>query len=142
MINPLNHAKTWDAMQVYKVEPYVMAADVYAVSPHAGRGGWTWYTGAAGWMYRLILESLLGLKLEHNQLRFSPCVPAGWKEYRIRYRFRVTEYDIVVLNADSYTETSLARLKLDGVAQEGDCLMLVDDGEIHNVEVDFFPSQI
>jgi cellobiose phosphorylase len=75
MINPVNHARSAAAIATYKVEPFVVAADVYAVSPHTGRGGWTWYTGSAGWLYRLIVESLLGLKLEVNKLRMTPCFP-------------------------------------------------------------------
>jgi cellobiose phosphorylase len=75
MINPLNHARTPEGVAIYKVEPYVVAADVYALAPHTGRGGWTWYTGSAGWMYRLVVESLLGLKLEGASLRFAPCMP-------------------------------------------------------------------
>ena len=77
LINPVTHGDTAEAIAVYRVEPYVVAADVYAVPPHTGRGGWTWYTGSAGWMYRLITESLLGLRLEVDKLRFAPCLPAG-----------------------------------------------------------------
>src|SRR4029077_11969117 len=96
MINPVNHAYSPEAIAIYKVEPYVMAADVYALSPHIGRGGWTWYTGSAGWMYRLIVESLLGLKLEVNQLRVIAWSPADWKQYTVHYRYRETVYHIVV----------------------------------------------
>src|ERR1041384_5720620 len=78
MINPVNHTRSAAALATYKVEPYVMAADVYAAAPHTGRGGWTWYTGSAGWMYRLALESLLGLSREGARLRVAPCLPAGW----------------------------------------------------------------
>ena len=77
MINPVNHARTPEGVATYKVEPYVVAADVYALAPHTGRGGWTWYTGSAGWMYRLVVESLLGLRLEVDRLRFAPCLPRG-----------------------------------------------------------------
>ena len=75
MINPVNRTQSAAAIATYKVEPYVMAADVYAAAPHTGRGGWTWYTGSAGWMYRLALESLLGLRLEGDKLRLAPCLP-------------------------------------------------------------------
>ena len=78
LINPVRHARSPEETNIYKVEPYVVAADVYAVSPHVGRGGWTWYTGSAAWMYRLLVENLLGLKLEVNVLHFTPCLPAGW----------------------------------------------------------------
>jgi cyclic beta-1,2-glucan synthetase len=96
MINPVNHGATPEAIATYKVEPYVVAADVYALSPHIGRGGWTWYTGSAGWMYRLIVESLLGLKLKVDKLHVTPCLPAHWKEFKMHYRYRETVYHIVV----------------------------------------------
>ena len=96
IINPANHALTRHDAETYKVEPYVVAADVYAASSHIGRGGWTWYTGSAGWMYRLIVESLLGLRLEVDRLRFEPCLPAHWPSFTIHYRYRDTPYHIVV----------------------------------------------
>ncbi len=82
MINPINHALSSETIEAYKAEPYAVAADIYALSPHTGRGGWTWYTGSAGWMYRLIVESLLGLKLQADRLIFAPCLPADWKTYQ------------------------------------------------------------
>jgi cellobiose phosphorylase len=95
MINPANHARTAEEVATYKVEPYVVAADVYAREPHVGRGGWTWYTGSAGWMYRLIVESLLGVTLENGRLRVAPCLPAEWTGFKVRYRYRGTTYEIV-----------------------------------------------
>jgi cyclic beta-1,2-glucan synthetase len=95
IINPINHARTPADVATYKVEPYVIAADVYAVSPHVGRGGWTWYTGSAGWMYRLIVESLLGLRLEGETLHIEPCLPADWDGFKLSYRYRETRYQIV-----------------------------------------------
>ena len=97
MINPVNHARSPEGVATYKVEPYVVAADVYALSPHIGRGGWTWYTGSAGWMYRLIVDSLLGLRLEVDKLRVAPCLPADWKGFTLHYRYRETLYHINVL---------------------------------------------
>ena len=97
MINPVNRTKSAAALATYKVEPYVMAADVYAAPPHTGRGGWTWYTGSAGWMYRLAIESLLGLTLEGDKLRLAPCLPANWPGFKLRYRYRDTLYRIVVM---------------------------------------------
>ncbi len=96
LINPINHSRSSDAVATYKVEPYVMAADVYSVAPHTGRGGWTWYTGSAGWMYRLIVESLLGLHRENDKLSVLPCVPNGWNEYKVHYRYGESVYHIVV----------------------------------------------
>ena len=129
MINPVNHAKSATAMATYKVEPYVVAADVYAVAPHIGRGGWTWYTGSAGWMYRLITESLLGLKLEVDRLHFAPCLPAGWKGYKMHYRYRETVYHIAIVQG---VEEGIT---IDGAAHEGPSIPLVDDGRDHVVEV-------
>ncbi|MBN1514759.1 MAG: cyclic beta 1-2 glucan synthetase, partial [Phycisphaerae bacterium] len=88
MINPVNHAMSPEAIATYKVEPYVVSADVYALSPHTGRGGWTWYTGSAGWMYRLIVESLLGLRLEVDKLHVAPCLPVDWEAFKVHYRYR------------------------------------------------------
>ncbi|MBE0623257.1 MAG: cyclic beta 1-2 glucan synthetase [Burkholderiales bacterium] len=133
MINPINHASSAEAIATYKVEPYVVAADVYAVAPHTGRGGWTWYTGSAGWMYRLILESLLGLKLEAGTLRFSPCIPAGWETFKLHYRYRETLYHVSVVQTPAATgELSVT---LDGVRQPDKTIPLVDDRQEHAVEV-------
>ncbi|MGD0236425.1 MAG: cyclic beta 1-2 glucan synthetase, partial [Syntrophorhabdales bacterium] len=133
MINPLNHARSPEEIVTYKVEPYVVAADVYALSPHTGRGGWTWYTGSAGWMYRLILESLLGLSLEKEKLRIAPCLPADWGAFKIHYRHRETVYHITVLQThDGNGEMSV---NVDGVKQPGKAIPLVDDRKEHTVEV-------
>ncbi|HVJ38359.1 MAG TPA: hypothetical protein VM687_11250, partial [Stenotrophomonas sp.] len=110
VINPIHHARDAEAVERYKVEPYVLAADVYAVAPHQGRGGWTWYTGSAGWMFRLLTESLLGLHREGEWLTLRPCVPAAWDGYRMRYRHGGSTYAIEVLQRDE----GPARLQLDG----------------------------
>ena len=133
LINPVNHALDASAVETYKVEPYVAAADVYAVAPHIGRGGWTWYTGSAGWMYRLIIESLLGLRLEGDVLRLAPCIPADWPGYVVRYRYRDTVYRIQVQQIAAGEGDR--QLSLDGVAQEIFSIPLRDDREQHQVEV-------
>jgi len=133
MINPVNHARSAAAIATYKVEPFVVAADVYAVSPHTGRGGWTWYTGSAGWLYRLIVESLLGLKLEVNKLRVTPCFPADWKSFRIHYRYRETMYLIDVMQTDA--ADGEASVTVDGVAQSDTVITLIDDRREHAIEV-------
>lgn len=120
-------------MATYKVEPYVVAADVYAVSPHTGRGGWTWYTGSAGWMYRLILESLLGLRLEVDKLHVTPCLPASWKGFTLHYRYRETVYHINVLQVS--TGSGEMSVSVDGVEQHDMAIPLVDDHQEHSVEV-------
>ncbi|TRZ92044.1 MAG: cyclic beta 1-2 glucan synthetase [Methanosarcinales archaeon] len=133
MINPVNHAKSPEGIATYKVEPYVVAADVYALSPHTGRGGWTWYTGSAGWMYRLIVESLLGLRLEVDKLRFEPCLPADWEMFKVHYRYRETIYHITVRQTPANSgETSVT---IDGVEQHDRAIPLVDDRQKHVVEV-------
>jgi cellobiose phosphorylase len=133
MINPVRHAETADAVAVYKIEPYVVAADVYALPPHIGRGGWSWYTGSAGWMYRLILETLLGVTLEEDKLRLAPRIPADWTTYAVDYRYRDTTYHITVTQADVPEGDST--LTVDGVAQAEPVITLVDDGAHHAVEM-------
>jgi cellobiose phosphorylase len=133
MINPVNHARSPEGIATYKVEPYVVAADVYARSPHTGRGGWTWYTGSAGWMYRLIVESLLGLRLEVDTLRFAPCLPADWKGFTVHYRYRDTVYHIAVLQTPAGTGET--RVTVDGVERHDKAIPLVDDRQEHSVEV-------
>jgi cellobiose phosphorylase len=110
-----------------------VAADVYALSPHEGRGGWTWYTGSAGWMYRLIVESLLGLRLEVDKLRFSPCLPADWKKFKVYYRYRETVYEIAVLQQPA--EAGGTGVTVDGIEQPDKAIPLVDDRRNHFVEV-------
>ena len=133
MINPVNHAHSSEGMGTYKVEPYVVVADVYAVSPHRGRGGWTWYTGSAGWMYRLIVESLLGIVLESDRLRFDPCLPVDWPEFKVHYRFRETTYHIIV--RQSGPKKSMPRVTVDGIPQTDNAIHLIDDRQDHSVEV-------
>jgi cellobiose phosphorylase len=136
LINPIRHGDSPAAIATYKAEPYVVAADVYSVPPHVGRGGWTWYTGSAGWLYRLITESLLGLKLEVDRLRFKPCLPAEWKSYRLRYRYRETNYHITLLRSGEQWGTN-ATFILDGIPQSESVLPLKDDRHEHQVEIRF-----
>ncbi|MDP3539492.1 MAG: glucoamylase family protein [Azonexus sp.] len=137
MINPVNHVLSADGVERYKVEPYVVAADVYALTPHIGRGGWSWYTGSAGWMYRLMMESLLGLRREGDTLRFAPCLPADWTACQIRYRYRETDYRIEfsVAASGKVGQIGVARLTLDGVVQMENILHLIDDQQSHLVGV-------
>jgi cellobiose phosphorylase len=132
MINPVRHGSTAPQVARYKVEPYVVAADVYAVTPHEGRGGWTWYTGSAGWMYRLILESLLGLQLEGTTLHITPCMPDTWTGFSLQYCWGRTVYAIEVKKIAGSAAVIIA---LDGVLQNGAGLSLRDDGIAHSVVV-------
>ena len=133
MINPVNHAASPAAVANYGVEPYVVAADVYARAPHIGRGGWTWYTGSAGWMYRLIVESFLGLRLEVDKLRFAPCLPADWQECKVHYRYRETVYHITVLQ--TVAENAGMTVTVDGMERDDQAIPLVDDRQEHSAEV-------
>jgi cellobiose phosphorylase len=116
----------------------VVAADVYAVAPHTGRGGWSWYTGSAGWMYRLIVESLLGVTIDDGRLRFAPCLPADWTAFAMRYRYRGTTYRIAVRQtlAGPDAEIHATTVAVDGVEQPDRSVTLVDDGAEHDVLVD------
>ena len=135
MLNPIHHGSTPEAIARYKVEPYVMCADIYGVAPHTGRGGWTWYTGAAGWMNPLTVETLLGLQLEVAQLRIAPCVPAAWDSYRIHYRYRATCYHITVKRVGN-AASEVLRVRVDGAGRPDARIPLVDDRKEHFVEVD------
>jgi cyclic beta-1,2-glucan synthetase len=132
LLNPINHASTRAGMHKYKVEPYVAVGDVYAVPPHTGRGGWTWYTGSAGWMYRAALEYILGFRLRGDRLHLEPCIPRFWREFEITYRRGQTTYRIRVENPHSLC-CGIASVELDGVKQQNDEVPLTDDGQTHNV---------
>ncbi len=134
MLNPIHHSSTPRQAAVYKVEPYVAAADVYAVAPHEGRGGWTWYTGSAGWMYRLLVETLLGVNLEGDRLNMAPRMPKAWTSFKVHYRYRQTVYHITVtrLSEDS-AEPSL--LRVDGQEVSGSTIFLQDDHREHAAEM-------
>jgi cellobiose phosphorylase len=138
MINPVNRASTPSGMATYKAEPYVVAADVYALAPHTGRGGWSWYTGSAGWMYRLVVETLLGLNLEQGRLRFSPCLPAHWPGFAMRYRYLETTYEIAVRQsaAGPGQAAGAMSVSVDGVLQSDGLVQLVDDRVPHRVAVE------
>jgi cyclic beta-1,2-glucan synthetase len=134
LIDPVRHGGSAAAIHKYKVEPYVIAADVYLNQQHAGMGGWTWYTGSAGWMYRLITESLLGLRLEVDHLRFTPCLPADWQDFKIHYRYRETFYHINFKNSGG--GKTVKRVTSDGAEQSDQILPLSDDRKEHIVEVE------
>ncbi|MFI5152195.1 MAG: GH36-type glycosyl hydrolase domain-containing protein [Chitinophagales bacterium] len=133
MINPLNHSKTFESISTYMVEPYVVAADVYAVSEYAGRGGWTWYTGSAGWMYQLIIEFFFGLKREGSRLRFEPCIPREWPSAQIKYHFGQSVYLILLMH--SGPNGGVTRVILDAQVQNRNSIDLSNDGKLHQVEV-------
>jgi cyclic beta-1,2-glucan synthetase len=134
LLNPINHASTRAGLHKYRVEPYVAAADVYAVWPHTGRGGWTWYTGSAGWMYRAGLESILGFKLSGDRLQIDPCIPRSWREYEIAYKRGSTSYNFVIDNPHGLNR-GVARIELDGEILATSEIELADDGKQHAVRI-------
>jgi cyclic beta-1,2-glucan synthetase len=134
LLNPINHSSTRAGLHKYKVEPYVAPGDVYAVPPHTGRGGWTWYTGSAGWMYRAAVENILGFKLSGDRLRIDPCIPRGWREFEITYRRGKTTYRIKVENPHSLNR-GVASVEVNGQTQTSDEIVLVGDERLHEVRV-------
>ena len=132
MINPVNRTNSEDKIARYKTEPYVIAADVYAEPKHKGQGGWTWYTGSAGWMYQLIIHSFIGLKREADTLSFTPCLPEEWTHFEVHYRYMNTRYHIVVQQKDSPDSIIVVA---DGVKQEGNRITLTDDGAEHHIQI-------
>jgi cyclic beta-1,2-glucan synthetase len=142
MLNPVPRSGTPAGIERYKVEPYVSAADVYSVAPHVGRGGWTWYTGSAGWFYRAGLESVLGLRQLGTELRIAPCIPAQWPGFEVRFKYHSARYDIRVENpeaprARSGAAVSVAHIELDGtrLLLPSTPIALADDGAVHSVRV-------
>jgi cellobiose phosphorylase len=136
MINPVNHSLSAEATARYRAEPYVVAGDVYARAPHTGRAGWTWYTGSAGWLYRLIIESLFGLSLDRGRLVFAPRLPDGWTAFKVDYRYRETLYQIAFTQSlVAAGEQTLLSVVLDGVDAQADSIALADDRVVHRVEV-------
>ena len=132
MINPIYDSDTPEKINRYFVEPYVIAADVYSHPSHIGHGGWTWYTGSASWMTRLVVEKILGLQREGNSLRIKPCLPPDWREYEIHYRFGKTMYHLRVENPQS-AKNGEVRLTLDGKLLNNERILLKDDGREHNI---------
>ncbi|HEX6656771.1 MAG TPA: glycosyl hydrolase family 65 protein, partial [Ilumatobacter sp.] len=135
ILNPVNHTSTTAGLYRYKVEPYVMAGDVYAEPPHTGRGGWTWYTGAGGWMYQAGIEWILGFQLRGTELKLNPCIPATWPGYEIRFRYHTTTYEIVVDNPHAVSRGILTA-ELDGqLLPDSASVPLEDDGATHRLRI-------
>ncbi|MEO8443377.1 MAG: glucoamylase family protein [Gammaproteobacteria bacterium] len=136
MLNPINRTATRATVHRYKVEPYVIAADIYSVAPHVGRGGWTWYTGSAGWMYRAGLEWILGFRLQGNRLRLSPCIPGQWPRFEIAFRYHATRYEILVENPAGVSRgVAYAELDDQPLPRGTSEIALVDDGTTHRLRM-------
>jgi cellobiose phosphorylase len=134
LINPVYHATTPEEVQQYRVEPYVVCADVYGAAPHTGRGGWTWYTGSASWLYRVAIETILGFQLQGRAVRFAPCVPPSWPGFELTYRRQAATYRIVVDNSGG-TGRGVRWIEVDGQRLPSDTLPLSDDAKTHDVRV-------
>jgi cyclic beta-1,2-glucan synthetase len=134
LLNPVNHTRSGPEVARYRGEPYVLAGDVTAHPDHAGRAGWTWYTGSAGWIYRAGLESILGLRRHGATFELDPCIPSAWPEYAISWRFGATRYEISVTNPGGRCR-GVEAAELDGVAVDPRAIALVDDGGTHEVRV-------
>ncbi len=132
MINPIEHSRTKEASKKYKVEPYVIPADIYGIGNLAGRGGWTWYTGSASWYYKIGIEYILGLKIENEYIKIEPCIPKDWKEYQIQYRWKQSIYNINIKNPEG-KNTGITSVKLNGKETENK-IKLQENG-IYNIEV-------
>lgn len=133
MINPIEHARTKEASQKYKVEPYVIAADIYGASNLAGRGGWTWYTGSASWYYNAGIEYILGLKIKEGYITIEPCIPKEWKEYQMHYKWKDSIYHITVKNPNG-KNTGISKVILDGNEVENK-VKLDGTRRIYHIEV-------
>jgi len=135
LLNPVRHTKTPAEVEHYKVEPYVVCADIYAAPPHTGRGGWTWYTGSAGWLYRVALEAILGIHPVGNTLRIDPCVPRGWPGFEVTYRHETASYRIRVANPAG-VERGVRSVTVDGQPVSGGTVLLLNDSSEHDVRVE------
>jgi len=140
MINPIRLTLDRAGVARYQVEPYAIAGDVYSCPPHVGRGGWTWYTGSAAWLYRVMLEWILGLKRRGNRLGFCPCIPSEWPGFEIVYRFRSATYRIKVENPDHLASGEVS-VRLDDQRLADPTISMVDDGQDHQVRVTLFQTE-
>jgi cyclic beta-1,2-glucan synthetase len=137
LLNPINRTSTRADVHRYKVEPYVVVADVYSVAPHVGRGGWTWYTGSAGWMYRAGLEGILGFRVQGASLVLTPCIPEKWPRFEITFKYRSARYEILIENPKGVSR-GIAHAELDGQTLPSGSntrIALVDDGNTHSVRL-------
>jgi cyclic beta-1,2-glucan synthetase len=134
MLNPINHASSRSDIYRYKVEPYVVAADIYSNPQHIGRGGWTWYTGSSGWMYRTGLEYILGFQIEGDYLRIDPCIPRNWPNFKMTYTYKSTIYRIFVDNSGAIGN-GVRNIEVDGIQVPNEPILLADDKKEHHITV-------
>lgn len=136
MINPINHSDKPEKQAIYKVEPYVVPADVYGTSNLRGRGGWTWYTGSSGWFYKAGIEYILGLKVREGMLSIMPCIPSYFDEYSIRYEYKSSVYNIKVRNLSKAEPNVVRVFRLNGEIIPDKQIKLIDNGKIYEIEVE------
>ncbi len=134
LINPIEHSKTKEEAKRFKLEPYVMEADIYANKDLLGRGGWNWYTGSSSWYYKAILEYILGLKIKNGFLSVEPCIAKTWKEYEIKYKYKTSIYHIVVKNKDGKNR-GVEKFLLNGAEVKEKKILLSDDGKIYQIQI-------
>jgi cellobiose phosphorylase len=135
LLNPLLRTADTESAQRYRVEPYVLAGDIYSQPPHTGRGGWTWYTGAAGWYYRVAIETVLGFQLSGSRLKMDPCIPSTWPGFELTYRRHKATYRIKVANPHG-VERGVRGIRVDGVPQDTSGIELMADGKEHVIEIE------
>lgn len=136
MINPIEHSNSNDKILKYKVEPYVIAADVYGASNLLGKGGWTWYTGSSSWFYKAGIEYILGLRIVDGNLSISPCIPKEWDEYSIRYEYKSSVYNIKVRNVSKSEPNSVNVFRVNGELIDEKKIKLIDNGRIYEVDIE------
>jgi cyclic beta-1,2-glucan synthetase len=135
MLNPVNHSRTRAEAERYRVEPYVACGDVYSMTPNAGRGGWTWYSGSAAWMYRTAVEYILGIRFAGDRIFIAPVIPRRWPKFEVTIRHRSATYEIKVDNT-ARRSSGISSVMADGAAialTQG--IALVDDGKLHSIEI-------
>lgn len=134
MINPIEHSRTKEEAIKYKVEPYIIAADIYGANNLIGRGGWTWYTGSSSWFYKVGIENILGLSIKKEQLSINPCIPRSWKEYSIQYKYKTNIYNIKIKNPNG-KETGVEKFLLNGQEIKDKKILLEDNNKVNEIEI-------
>lgn len=136
MINPIEHSNSKEKAEIYKVEPYVIAADIYGASNLQGRGGWTWYTGSSSWFYKAGIEYILGLKINKGVLSVKPCIPSDFPDYKIRYEYKTSVYNITVRNISRNGQNVVSSFRVNGEEIPDAKVKLIDNGRIYEIEVE------
>ncbi|MBP3596904.1 MAG: hypothetical protein J6J60_05860 [Clostridia bacterium] len=134
MMNPINHSKNIESINKYKKEPYVVAADIYSSKGMEGRGGWTWYTGSSSWFYKIIIEELLGFKIQDGYLKINPCIPKNWKNFEIHYKYKTSMYNFKINNFKE-KNTGVEKIIINNEVIQDDKIFLQNNGKIYNVEI-------